>query len=277
MQPSESTTGLLNGADRRRIGGEKHTPSLADGWLPLTTKKDGGDLGGLTRFDAQSYVKHLEASGNSATITGKTFAAMNAFAAFVERPDVVQNVRIPEVRKLRNIAPKSLERTDRNRVLREVERDGNVRDVAILYTLLYTGLRVSELVALNREDVTMKERSGWLIVENGKGYVARKVPLSAELRLHLSRYLDTRKDGDQALFLSNYRQRISVRTVQHMASKYGIHPHELRHTFCRELVGAGIEIVTVAELAGHADVNVTRRYSMPTEADLEKAIDKAFC
>lgn len=62
-----------------------------------------------------------------------------------------------------------------------------------------------------------------------------------------------------------------------MASKYGIHPHVLRHSFCRELVSAGIDIATVAELAGHADVNVTRRYAMPSEADLVDAIDKAFC
>lgn len=152
-----------------------------DRWLSA----NGGYLGVLTRFDVQAYVKHMEANGNSATTIGKTLAAISAFANYQERPDVVQHVRIPEVRKLRNIAPKSLERTDRNRVLREVERDGNVRDVAIVYTLLYTGLRVSELVALDREDVTIKERSGWLVVRNGKGNVARKVPLSAEVRLHL--------------------------------------------------------------------------------------------
>ena len=79
-----------------------------------------------------------------------------------------------------------------------------------------------------------------------------------------------------ALFLSNYRQRISVRTVQYMLSKFGVHPHILRHTFCRELVRAGVDIATVAELAGHADINVTRRYSKPTVSELKQGIERAF-
>jgi integrase/recombinase XerD len=148
--------------------------------------------------------------------------------------------------------------------------------MAILYTLLYTGLRVSELVALNREDLTIRERSGSLVVRNGKGNVARKVPLSPEVRLQVGRYLETRSDADPAVFLSNFRQRISVRAVQHMAAKYGIHPHQLRHTFCRELVNAKVDLPTVADLAGHADINVTRRYAAPSEKELEEAIEKAF-
>lgn len=264
-------TDLLNqGKGERTAQAYRHVLERFERWLSA----NGGDLSALTRFDVQAYVKHQEASGTSASTIGNRFAAISAYARFVERPEVLLNVRMPEVRKVRNIAPKSLERNDRNRVLREVERDGNI---AILYVLLHTGLRVSELTALNGVDVTTKERSGWLIVRNGKGNVARRVPLSAEVRLYLSRYLETRKDTNPALFLSNYRQRISVRTVQHMATKYGIHPHQLRHSFCKELVGSGVDIATVAELAGHADINVTRRYAMPSEDDLAKAIEKSFC
>lgn len=71
-------------------------------------------------------------------------------------------------------------------------------------------------------------------------------------------------------------QRISVRAVQHMLSNYSVHPHALRHTFARELVSKGVDLSTVADLCGHADINVTRRYSKPTEKDLETAIAKAF-
>lgn len=58
--------------------------------------------------------------------------------------------------------------------------------------------------------------------------------------------------------------------------KYDIYPHLLRQTFIRGLVSAGVDIFTVAELAGHADVNMTRRYSKPSCQELEMAIDKAF-
>ena len=71
-------------------------------------------------------------------------------------------------------------------MFREVEWDGSLRNIAITYTLLHCGLRVSELVALNREDIIIRERSGSVKVRNRKGNVARTVPLSAEVRLHLS-------------------------------------------------------------------------------------------
>jgi integrase/recombinase XerD len=109
---------------------------------------------------------------------------------------------------------------------------------------------------------------------NGKGNVSRKIPFSAGARLYLTRYLTTRDDDEPALFISNFRKRISVRTVQHMLSQFGVHPHELRHTFAKELVSNGVDISTVADLCGHSDINVTRRYSKPTERDLEAAIDK---
>lgn len=250
----------------------RHSLKLFNTWL----QQNKGDISRLTRLDVQLFIQFLEAKGNSATTINNRFAAISQFAKFVNRIDVVQNIRLPEVRQVRNIAPKSLERNDRNQLLREIERKGNTRDIAVVNTLLRTGIRVSELVALNRSDVIIGERSGSITVRNGKGNVSRKVPLSAEARLYLTLYLESREDNDQALFLSNYRKRISVRAVQHMLSQFGIHPHELRHTFAKELVAKGIDISTVADLCGHADINVTRRYSKPSEKDLEIAIDKAF-
>ncbi|MEC0330582.1 tyrosine-type recombinase/integrase [Paenibacillus macerans] len=81
-------------------------------------------------------------------------------------------------------------------------------------------------------------------------------------------------DDFERRFLQLLIQRI---TVQHMLYKFGVHPHRLRHTFCRELVSTpGVDIATVAELAGHADNNITRRYAKPTEAEIIKAVDQAF-
>ncbi|QQE81552.1 tyrosine-type recombinase/integrase [Alicyclobacillus sp. SO9] len=235
-----------------------------------------GDINNLTRHDIQSYINHLDSIGRSASTIQKTFAALSVFARFLKRSDIIENIRVPEFRKQNNVAPKSLERNDKNRLLREIERDGNLRNISIAYMLLHTGLRISELCALDVEDVEIHERSGQVIVRHGKGNIARKVPLSAEARHHLSKYLESRGDKNTALFMSNERKRISVRTVQYMLSKHGVHPHQLRHTFCHDLVGSGVDISTVAELAGHSDINVTRRYSKPTQAELEKAIEQVF-
>jgi integrase/recombinase XerD len=235
-----------------------------------------GDLAKLTRVDVQLFFQSLESKGNSASTINNRFAAISQFARFIGSPNIIENIRLPQARQAKNIAPESLERTERNNLLREVERNDNSRDIAIVNLLIRTGIRVSELVALNRSDVVTGERSGSITVRNGKGNVSRRVPLSTEARLYLSKYLETRDDNDPALILSNFRQRISVRAVQHMLSNYGVHPHALRHTFARELVSKGVDLSTVADLCGHADINVTRRYSKPTERDLEAAIDKAF-
>ena len=241
-------------------------------WLDETD----GDICDLTRFDIQSYVRHLEQDGKSATTINKIFACLSVYARFLNRSDLMEEIQKPAVLISQHISPKSLVRKERNRLLRDVERDGNLRNIAITYTLLFTGIRISELCGLNREDVQITPRSGRLIVRTGKGRKERAVPLSSELRLHLRRYIESRDDQDPALFLSNYKKRISIRATQYMLSKYHVHPHELRHTFCRELVSAGIDLTTVADLAGHADINVTRRYTMPSEEELQNVIDKVF-
>lgn len=241
------------------------------------------DLDEITRFDIQQFINHLQAKGNSNSTVNNKYACLSSYARFIKRLDVLEDIRVPQVRSVKNVAPRCLERKERNRLLREVERKGNRRDIAMTYFLLHTGLRVGELVSLNQDDITMNERSGSVLVRNGKGSIERKVPLSKEVRLHLQRYLTEREDqlerkgtSVQPLFFSNYKKRISVRTVQYVLKQFGISPHELRHTFARELVSNGVDISTVADLCGHADINVTRRYSKPTEAQLSDAIDKVF-
>lgn len=263
---------LERGKSKLTVKTYKHTLEMFNVWL----KENNGDLANLTRLDVQQFIQFLESKGSSASTINNRFAAISLFARFIERPNIIESIRVPEVRQARNIAPKSLERNERNNLLRGIERSDNSRDIAIVNLLLRTGIRVSELVALDRADVQIGERSGAIIVRNGKGNVSRRVPLSSEARLYLFKYLETRNDNAPALFLSNYRQRISVRAVQHMLSKYGVHPHALRHTFAKELVSKGVDISTVADLCGHADINITRRYTKPTEKDLVEAIDKAF-
>lgn len=238
--------------------------------------ESGGSLTEITRHDIQSYIKSLESVGKAPTTIKNVFAALCVFARYIGRPAAVENIRVPDVRPTRNIAPKSLNRNEYNRLLREVERDGNPRSIAIVYTLLYTGLRVSELAALNRDDITIGERSGRVRVRSGKGGVSRVVPLPAEARHHLRKYIETRDDDNPALFLSNYKRRMTVRSIQRVLAKYGAKPHALRHTYCRRLVKSGVDIATVAEVAGHADVNVTRRYATPSEDELEKVVESAF-
>lgn len=235
-----------------------------------------GELQELLRCDVQAYINTLENEGKSASTVDKIFACLSVYARFVGRLDAVERIRRTRPEKKTETAPKSLEDLDRKRLLRDIEKAGNIRDMAIVYVLLHTGVRVSELCALDRSDIQIKERSGHLTVRTSKGGRERSIALSGDVRYHVGNYMETRNDEDPALFMSNEKKRISVRAVQHLLGKYGTHPHALRHTFVRSLVKAGNDLSTVADLAGHADINMTRRYSKPSESEKAAAIDKAF-
>jgi integrase/recombinase XerD len=238
--------------------------------------RKGGNLGELTKDDVQTYMIYLESENKSPSTIEKIFVAINVFARFLEKPEIVQNIQRKQHQKNKKVAPETLEASERDRLLHEVKQDGNLRDIAIVYTLLHTGLRVSEICALNRSDVEINEHNGSLVVLDGKGNKKRVVPLSKEVRYHLKEYIDSLNSTHDALFVSNFNKRMSTRAVQYMLKKYNVNPHKLRHTFCRELVQKGIDIRTVAELAGHSDVNITKRYSKPSAADLEDAINRTF-
>ncbi|GAB7057714.1 MULTISPECIES: tyrosine-type recombinase/integrase [unclassified Paenibacillus] len=238
--------------------------------------RNGGDLTEPTRYDVQAYVKTLEQEGKNAATVDKIVACLSVYSRFIQRPDIVEHIKRIKPQNKRQTAPKSLEELAVKRLKREIEKTGNKRDIAIGYMLLETGVRVSELCSLNRQDVTINERSGEMIVRNGKGGKSRTIPLSREVRYHLTQYLAIRNDNEAALFLSSHKKRISARTIQHMLAKFGTHPHALRHTFARRLVAAGTDISTVAALTGHSDINMTKRYSMPSSVELAEAIDRAF-
>ncbi|MDF2925901.1 MAG: site-specific tyrosine recombinase XerC [Paenibacillaceae bacterium] len=238
--------------------------------------QNGGELSELTRYDVQAYINSLERDGKHPATVDKIYACISVYARFIRRPEIVENIKRIKPQNKRQTAPKSLGELEIKRLKREVEKCGSKRDTAIVYMLLETGVRVSELCALNREDTSINERSGEMIVRQAKGGKSRSLPLSREVRYHLSLYLSTRDDAHPALYISTRMQRLSSRAVQHMLSKFGTHPHALRHSFARRLVASGTDISTVATLTGHSDINMTKRYSLPTSKELAAAIDRAF-
>ena len=235
-----------------------------------------GKLGQLTKNDIQAYMIYLESENKSASTIEKIFVTISVFTRFLGKTEIVEGIQRKQKQKSKQIAPESLEVNERDNLLHEVKQDGNLRDIAIVYTLLHTGIRVSELCALNRSDVKINEHNGLVVILDAKGNKKRVVPLSKEVRYHLKKYIDSLNSTYEALFISNFNKRISTRSVQYMLKKYNVNPHKLRHTFCKELVQEGINIAAVAELAGHSDVNITRRYSNLSVTDLEDAINRTF-
>lgn len=242
-----------------------------DAWL----KENGNTIETITRFDVQQYMNYLVGLGRAASTIDRIYGIISVLAKYLDKDNIVKDIRKPKKQSVNSIAPKSLEKNDSNRLFREVEKDGNLRNIAIIYTLAYTGIRIGELAALNRNDIDLK-RGGTLIVRSGKGNKERFIPIPKEVRLHLERYLESREDDQEALFLSNYKKRIDKRSAQRIVEKYGFHAHELRHTYCRNLIRKGVDIVTVAQLAGHESIETTRRYAMASENEIHEQLNKLF-
>ena len=238
---------------------------------------NGPSLQHINRGHIQSYMDFLEKEQKSAGTIDKNYAAISVFTRFLGKPGLMLN--ITRKAKLKNDEiPNSLKKCEKDSLLKMVEADGNLRNIAIVYTLLQTGIRVSELCSLNNCDVEIGKKEGKVNVRNEEGKIDRIVPLSKEVREHLENYLDSlnNEEPGDALFVSSLKKRMTTRSVQYMLKKYNVNPHKLRHTFCQELVNNGIDIRIVAKLAGHRDINITKRYSRNHEADLMKAIDKTF-
>ena len=178
-------------------------------------------------------------------------------------------------------APRALERRDTTRYLRAVEAWPSSRDRAIALVPLYAGARIAEVAALDVTDVRVSARKGDLYLV-GKGQKSRTVPLHPKLREVLTAWLMERpQTEDAALFLSRRAlTRLTTDAIADVIAKVaesagleGVTAHVLRHTFGTSLVRDGVDLVTVAQLMGHANLETTRAYTQPTEADMERALD----
>ncbi len=175
--------------------------------------------------------------------------------------------------------------------VQDLNKLSGVRDRAILETLFSTGLRVSELVALNLEDINLK--SGEFTVV-GKGGKARIVYLSDSAKNWIRRYLSTRRDEFKPLFIrysgksmeendvDGESLRLTARSIQRMVKKYvkrsglavDATPHTLRHTFATDLLSEGADLRSVQELLGHSDVSTTQIYTHITDKRLKEVHEK---
>jgi len=232
------------------------------------------DLSSFIKADVQQYLDYLTAKKKSAATIHKAHQAIKSFCRYTGNTKAIENIRLIKQPSALEQAPKALEKSEVRRVLREANNKYTLRDQAIVILLLYTGLRVGELVALDRDDVELGGRKGRLTVAWGKSGKTAKLPLNNEARHALEEYLAERKDSNPALFISNREQRIDKRTVQSRMATLGINAHALRHTFITNLVRSGADISIVQALSRHASADMILRYSKPTEDDLENALEK---
>lgn len=238
---------------------------------------------GVTPTDVRSYKSHQQAVMQRKPRTiNRRLACLKRFFQWAKAAGQITENPAAAVTLVPHMPspPRSLTRQQLNQLTRAVERSGNKRDIAILTTFRYTGIRVGELCALKRTDLEISERKGMLTVRSGKGGKFRQVPLNAEVRRALDAYLEVRRATDDELVFIGQRGALKEQAVQLVVKKYArqagledVTAHVLRHSFGKQAIEAGIGLETVAALLGHEKLDTTRIYTQPHLSDLEAAVE----
>jgi integrase/recombinase XerD len=226
----------------------------------------------ITQRDVQDYILFLEDRGKSPITTDKILGVIRTFAKYLKRPDITFDIKIKQGSKKDEI--ETLSKEECESLLSEVRESENERNIAIVYMLLHTGIRVSELCALNIADIDLETKQVRVSDTHGE---QRIIPLSEEVVHSLSDYMEAIQP-QESLFVSKTNERLTERSVQYMLKKFHINAQKLRHTFCQHLIDQGVSLEIVSKLAGHRDINVTKRYakSRVPETEFENAIRRTF-
>lgn len=199
---------------------------------------------------------------------------LSSFFAWLEDENYILKSPVRRIHKIKSNQPVKETYTDESL---EIMRDqcGCLRDLALIDLLSSTGMRVGELVRLNRSDIDFENRE---CVVFGKGSKERPVYFDARTKIHLKNYLDSRTDKNPALFVSLIQpfKRLEISGVEirlrNLGRKLGItkvHPYKFRRTLATRAIDKGMPIEQVQRLLGHAKIDTTMQYAMVNQNNVK--------
>lgn len=261
---------------------------------PHTVRSYGSDLAQLSAFldgekdslSTQNLRNYLRRYGTSPVTRARKLASVRAFLRFLIRTErLSEDPSIPiEAPIRRKNLPKSLSQGETERLLDQpIEGKTPCRDRALLELIYASGLRASEAVGLNLEDVDLKNRS---LLARGKGAKERYALFGETCARALREYIERERvpaNHGSALFTNPRGGRLTTRSLQTLVKKWAIRggidakvsPHTLRHSFATHLLDGGADLKSVQQLLGHENLATTQIYTHVSVERLRETVRKA--
>lgn len=235
------------------------------------------DVRHISTDDIRCYLTSYQEERKSSKVTIDNIRRiLSSFFAWLEDEDYILKSPVRRIHKVK--ANSNVKETYSDEAL-ELMRDNctEIRDLAMIDMLASTGMRVGEMVLLNRADIDFNERE---CVVFGKGGKERIVYFDARTKIHLQNYLDSRSDGNPALFVSLSRPftRLTISGVETRLRQFGkrlglekVHPHKFRRTLATMAIDKGMPIEQLQQLLGHKRIDTTLQYAMVKQSNVKIA------
>ena len=262
-------------AAKRVEGCSNKTLTYYDSTIRNVLKSTGKPVQDITTDDLRIYLDAYQTNNGVSKVTIDNIRRiLSTFFAWLEDENFIIKSPVRRIHKVKTC--KTVKETYSDEFL-EIMRDNaeSIRDLAMIDLLASTGIRVGELVLINRVDVDFVNRECIVL---GKGNKQRKVYFDARTKIHLQRYLSERTDDNPALFvtLNKPYRRLQIKGVemrlQRLGRKLGlirVHPHKFRRTLATMAIDKGMPIEQVQQLLGHESVDTTLQYAMVNQNNVK--------
>lgn len=270
-------------AAKRIEGCSERTLNYYETTIKTMVDKLSKKVNSIETEDLRNYLSEYQSKNNCSKVTiDNVRRILSSFFAWLEDEDYIMKSPVRRIHKVK--ATQTVKETYTDEELEEM-RDAciEVRDLAMVDFLASTGVRVGELVNLDRVDIDMQERS---CVVLGKGGKEREVYFDARTKIHLQNYLNSRTDNNPALFVSLLRpyDRLKISGVEIRLRELGkrinikkIHPHKFRRTMATKAIDKGMPIEQVQVLLGHRKIDTTLQYAMVNQNNVRNSHKKFIC